>query len=84
MATPLSSSLHHTSRVVIEWMQEGGREELSPRLDHFLTADMATTTFDQLSLRLGYPYLYLHHGNCEHLLIARDLRSVREEVGGGS
>lgn len=65
-------------RVVMEWMKEGGREELSPRLDHFCTADMATTRFDQLSLRLGYPYLYLHHGNCEHLLVARDLRSVSQ------
>ena len=57
-------------------MQQEAREELSPRLDHFQTADMGSTRFDELSLRLGYPYLFLHHGNCEHLLIARDLRSV--------
>lgn len=63
-----------TSRNIIDWTNTGNRLERSPRLDHFQTADMATTRFDELSLRLGYPYLYCHHGNCEHLLIFQDLR----------
>lgn len=35
---------------------------------------MGDTTFEALKLRLGYPYLYSHHGNCEHLMIFRDMR----------
>ena len=46
----------------------------SPRLDHFRPADMASTKFEDIELRLGYPYLYCHHGNCEHLVIFSDIR----------
>lgn len=62
------------SRKVIEWTEEGSRLETSFELDHFSTATMEGTTFNQLHLRLGFPYLYCHHGNCEHLLIFRDMR----------
>ena len=48
--------------------------DTSPRLDHFRPADMASTKFEDIVLRLGYPYLYCHHGNCEHLVIFSDIR----------
>ncbi|KAL5481985.1 hypothetical protein EMCRGX_G022263 [Ephydatia muelleri] len=48
----------------------------SPRLDHFRPADMASTKFEDIELRLGYPYLYCHHGNCEHLVIFSDIRML--------
>jgi snRNA-activating protein complex subunit 3 len=35
---------------------------------------MEEVCFEALELRLGYPYLYSHHGNCEHLMIFRDMR----------
>ena len=68
-------------RVIIEWV-ESNPERLakSPRLDHFTQADMNTTRFEQLSLRLGYPYLYCHHGNCEHGIVFTDLRLVRQQL----
>ena len=62
-------------RKILDWCRElPDRIETSPRLDHFTTADMASTTFDTLSLRLGYPYLFCHHGNCEHIIVFNDLR----------
>ena len=35
---------------------------------------MEETKFEDLKIKLGYPYVYTHQGNCEHLLIFRDLR----------
>ncbi|KAG8228939.1 hypothetical protein J437_LFUL011565 [Ladona fulva] len=35
---------------------------------------MNEMTFDKLPLRLGYPYVFLHQGNCEHLIVFSDAR----------
>ncbi|CAI8000210.1 snRNA-activating protein complex subunit 3 [Geodia barretti] len=61
------------SSPIIEWSQQTDLDE-SPRLDRFHKADMATTRLDQLSLRLGYPYLFCHHNTCQHIVIFTDLR----------
>lgn len=37
---------------------------------------METTKFIDLSLKLGFPYLYTHLGDCEHLLIFTSLKSA--------
>lgn len=62
-----------TTRTIIEWASAPERCSISPRLDKFESADMATTHFDQLIIRLGYPYLYCHQGNCEHLIMFTDV-----------
>lgn len=64
---------------IIEWV-ESNQERLqkSPRLDHFKKGRMQSTKFEDLSLRLGYPYLYCHHGNCEHGIVFTDLRYITE------
>ncbi|KAI6228935.1 Small nuclear RNA-activating complex polypeptide 3 [Aphelenchoides fujianensis] len=36
--------------------------------------DLNTTKIIDLKLRLGHPYLFLHQGHCEHLMIFTDLR----------
>ncbi|KAG7165822.1 snRNA-activating protein complex subunit 3-like [Homarus americanus] len=38
------------------------------------TKCMQETTFLDLELRLGYPYVYLHLGNCEHIITFTDVR----------
>jgi snRNA-activating protein complex subunit 3 len=63
------------SAPIIAWTRETNIE-LSPRLDHYTTADMAATRLDQLRLRLGYPYLFCHHFTCQHLIIFTDLRYI--------
>jgi len=67
----LLTSLH---RAIIEWAESENRAELSLQLDHFQTAIMENTTFEQLSFRIGYPYVYRHHSTCEHLIIFTDVR----------
>ncbi|XP_077488212.1 snRNA-activating protein complex subunit 3-like [Amblyomma americanum] len=57
------------SKVIIEWAKNP-RRGLGP----FKTAIMEDVTFDELELRLGYPYVYVHQGSCEHLLVFSDLR----------
>ena len=61
-------------RPIMEWASVKERQQLSRRVEQFTTADMADTTFEQLSLRLGYPYLFTHHTDCEHLIKFTDMR----------
>jgi len=35
---------------------------------------MEDTKFQDMTVRLGYPYLYQHQGNCEHLICFSDVR----------
>lgn len=35
--------------------------------------------FEDLTIRLGYPYLFHHHGNCEHVFMIRDMRAAMED-----
>ena len=68
-------------RAIIDWVEaDPQRVQKSPRLDHFDVADMANTRFDQLQLRLGYPYSFCHYGNCEHILVFNDLRYALSAV----
>uniref|UniRef100_A0A1E1XTC8 snRNA-activating protein complex subunit 3 n=1 Tax=Amblyomma sculptum TaxID=1581419 RepID=A0A1E1XTC8_AMBSC len=57
------------SEVIIEWAKNP-RRGLGP----FKKAIMEDTRFDQLEFRLGYPYVYVHQGSCEHLIVFSDLR----------
>lgn len=44
---------------------------------------MSEVTFEELSVRLGYPYLYCHHGNCEHVIVFHDIRyQLFDKMGG--
>lgn len=56
-------------RVIIEWSTKGDRG-----LGSFKNAKMEATTFEDLTLRLGQPYLYQHQGSCEHLMVISDIR----------
>ncbi|KAI0216503.1 snRNA-activating protein complex subunit 3 [Lamellibrachia satsuma] len=62
------------SRQIIEWSSD-----ISRGVGPFTSQDMATTTFNDLHIRLGHPYLYLHQGDCEHLLIFSDVRLLHSE-----
>lgn len=37
---------------------------------------MEDTRFIDLKVKVGFPYLYCHQGDCEHLVIITDVRSV--------
>lgn len=36
---------------------------------------MEDTRFVDLTIKVGFPYLYCHQGDCEHLVIITDIRS---------
>uniref|UniRef100_A0A8D8Q597 snRNA-activating protein complex subunit 3 n=1 Tax=Cacopsylla melanoneura TaxID=428564 RepID=A0A8D8Q597_9HEMI len=57
------------SKVIKEW---GERKKLS--LGE--TYPMSTTLFRDLTIRLNYPYLYQHLGDCEHTIIFTEARFV--------
>uniref|UniRef100_G3MT08 snRNA-activating protein complex subunit 3 n=1 Tax=Amblyomma maculatum TaxID=34609 RepID=G3MT08_AMBMU len=57
------------SEVIINWAKNP-RRGLGP----FKKALMEETKFNQLEIRLGYPYVYVHLGNCEHLIVFSNLR----------
>ena len=65
---------HYLYREIIEWSRAENRIETSPRLDNFAMEDMASVKFEDLSLRIGYPYVFCHHNVCEHLMVFKDLR----------
>ncbi|XP_011406075.2 PREDICTED: snRNA-activating protein complex subunit 3-like [Amphimedon queenslandica] len=67
------------SSVIIDWTSDEKRQRESPRLNKFSSRDMSQVTFSDLKIRLGYPYLYCHHGNCEHIMIFNDIRLLTDK-----
>jgi len=60
------------SEVIRKWADGDSKKEVGP----FTTDTMETTRLDSLTLRLGYPYLYQHQGNHEHLISFIDVRML--------
>jgi len=57
------------SEVIRKWAEDPKRE-----VGPFEVGSMEETRLDSLKLRLGYPYLYIHQGDHEHLLSFTDVR----------
>ncbi|KAL3534746.1 hypothetical protein ACH5RR_003207 [Cinchona calisaya] len=49
------------------------------QLPIFKAVDMQKTRFCDIRFRLGAGYIYCHQGNCEHLIIIRDMRLIHPE-----
>ncbi|XP_030644073.1 snRNA-activating protein complex subunit 3 [Chanos chanos] len=45
----------------------------------FHTARMEDTVFYDLKVKVGYPYLYCHQGDCEHIVILTDVRLAHRD-----
>lgn len=61
------------SRNILEWVNSNNRFS-EPGLGIYCSKKMEDTTFEDLSLRIGMPYLYCHRGNCEHIMVFTDVR----------
>ncbi|KAJ8665347.1 hypothetical protein QAD02_007009 [Eretmocerus hayati] len=57
------------SKVIREWAS-------SKNYGTYKTAKMEETRIDSLILRFGYPWVYQHQGDCEHLICFSDARLV--------
>lgn len=60
------------SEVIRKWAQK--RSEIGP----LVTKRMEDTCLRDLKLRLGYPYVFLHVGNCEHIVVFTDARMLHK------
>ncbi|XP_010886696.1 snRNA-activating protein complex subunit 3 isoform X2 [Esox lucius] len=45
----------------------------------FAKAKMEDTCFYDLTLKVGYPYLFCHQGDCEHVVIVTDIRLAHRD-----
>jgi len=59
------------SQVIIDWASRSNRG-----LGPFKKGVMETTKFEDLEFRVGYPYVFTHQGNHEHLFCITDVRLV--------
>ncbi|KAJ8299842.1 hypothetical protein KUTeg_022589 [Tegillarca granosa] len=57
------------SEVIRKWA-----ENPANRAGPYQSEKMENTTFLDLNVRLGYPYVYQHQGNCEHIIVISDVR----------
>ncbi|GIY43497.1 snRNA-activating protein complex subunit 3 [Caerostris extrusa] len=57
------------SKIIIDWANEKNRG-----IGPFKKTLMEKTKFIDLSIQLGYPYVYVHQGNCEHMIVFSDLQ----------
>jgi len=55
------------SEPIRQWAEKRGMEPLAHR-------SMEETTLDELTVRLGYPYVYVHQGKCQHIVVFSDVR----------
>ncbi|KAG8178430.1 hypothetical protein JTE90_019139 [Oedothorax gibbosus] len=59
----------YSSKTIIKWAASREDRGIGP----FQKATMERTQFIDLNIQLGYPYVYVHQGNCEHLIVFSDL-----------
>uniref|UniRef100_A0AAF6DMA8 snRNA-activating protein complex subunit 3 n=1 Tax=Bos taurus TaxID=9913 RepID=A0AAF6DMA8_BOVIN len=62
------------SRTIIEWSESHDRG-----YGKFQTAKMEDFTFNDLYIKVGFPYLYCHQGDCEHVVVITDIRLVHHD-----
>ena len=57
---------------IIEWANGGRGRRTQDTL--YTAADMHSTTFNDLNIRLNKDYVYVHQGKCEHVIRFTDMR----------
>ncbi|XP_053788290.1 snRNA-activating protein complex subunit 3 isoform X1 [Vidua chalybeata] len=62
------------SRIIIEWSESHDRG-----YENLQSVKMEDYVFNDLSLKIGFPYLYCHQGNCEHIIIITDIRLIHHD-----
>ncbi|XP_078532037.1 snRNA-activating protein complex subunit 3 [Lissotriton helveticus] len=62
------------SRMIIEWS-----ESLDRGYGRLQSTHMDDHTFNDLNIKVGFPYLYCHQGDCEHLVLITDIRLIHKD-----
>jgi len=63
---------------VIDWVYQKQRFT-QPGLGVYQSKSMSACTFNDLTIRMGAQYLYVHQGNCEHIITFNDIRLLNEQ-----
>ena len=58
------------SEVIAKWALENPQMNIG----QFQRKRMEETRIEDLEIRLGFPYVYMHMGTCEHLIVFLDAR----------
>lgn len=69
--TPVCGQLHSLNN--FRYLREWDKEANDP-FDSSTCVDMNKYCFNDLKVRLGCPYVFLHLGECEHLIVFKDIR----------
>ncbi|XP_044283822.1 snRNA-activating protein complex subunit 3 [Varanus komodoensis] len=62
------------SRTIIEWAESRNRG-----YENLQGVKMEDYTFNDLNIKIGFPYLYCHQGDCEHIVIITDIRLIHRD-----
>eukprot|EP01135_Chromosphaera_perkinsii_P010392 Nk52_evm64s2118 gene=Nk52_evmTU64s2118 len=60
---------------IIKWVQQKDRYT-QPGLGMFSSAPIESKKIEDLNIRLNHPYLFSHHGDCEHIVCFHGLRML--------
>lgn len=66
------------SSTIIDWIRSE-RRFTHPGLSHYSVKDMESTTFRDLSVRVGAHYMYQHQGDCVHTMIVTGIRMCHND-----
>ena len=66
------------TRNVMDWVSKNKRYT-HKSFGVFTKADMDQTLFRDLCVRLNFPYFYVHQGNCEHILMFKEIRLLHSQ-----
>nr|XP_033775027.1 snRNA-activating protein complex subunit 3 [Geotrypetes seraphini] len=62
------------SRTITEWSESHDRG-----YGKFKKAKMEDYTLNDLHIKIGFPYLYCHQGDCEHIVMVTDIRLIHRD-----
>ncbi|KAG0272933.1 small nuclear RNA activating complex, polypeptide 3 [Linnemannia exigua] len=62
------------SQVILDWVAESPGRRRQQGFSNLEKKYMHDTKIQDLAIRLNQPYLFVHQGDCEHILMFRDLR----------
>lgn len=79
--TDLSAAIANWASEDVTVVGDDGRNmKVSRGIGPFKRERMELSKFEDVSFRLGCPYLYSHQGNCEHLFTISDIRYVPNDL----
>ncbi|KAG0073206.1 small nuclear RNA activating complex, polypeptide 3 [Podila epicladia] len=67
------------SQVILDWIQESPERKNDPAFKYLQKGYMHDTKIRDLAIRLDHPYLFVHQGSCEHILMVKSMRLLNKE-----